>query len=101
MAIKSININSLSDLSESGQQLHGARQLPHMMDQPVRFQLCDWHLGIAKADADHRNSGAAGDPDVVAGIADHDARGDRAGGRGLPNMPAQRLQDSVLWEWMS
>ena len=65
----------LYGLSECRQDLDGARQLMHMMDQLVRLQRGDRHLGIAKADADHRDSGAAGDADIGSRVAHHDGGG--------------------------
>jgi hypothetical protein len=53
----------------------GGWQVAHMADQPVRLEFCDGNIGIAKFDPDDGNTGAAGDPDVRSGIADHDGGG--------------------------
>ena len=60
----------------------GVRQIAHMADQPVRLQLGHRDVGIAEIDPDHRDVGAPGDPDVGAGIADHDRAGQPAAGTG-------------------
>ena len=51
-----------------------AWQVAHVMDQKVRFQLLDRHIGVAKADANHGNPGAARHADIGSGVADHDGR---------------------------
>src|SRR6202048_409870 len=68
-------IKILDSISLKHQTLHRRRQLSHVIDQAIGFEVGDRYLGISKFDADDRNAGAAGHADIRTGIADHDRRG--------------------------
>src|SRR4030081_1235069 len=68
-------IRTLDGVSLKRQAFHRRRQLAHVIDQPIGFEIRDWNVGISKSNADDRNSGAAGYADIRAGIADHDRGG--------------------------
>src|ERR1700716_1913987 len=68
-------IRTLDGISLNHQAFHGRRQLAHVIDQPIGFEIRDWNVGISKSNADDRNPGAAGQADIPNGIADHDRGG--------------------------
>src|SRR5690348_12451981 len=75
---KASDVNGLHRLPMRIEGSHRRWQITHVMDQPVRLELGNRYVGIAEADADHRNSGSASDANVGAGVADHDGRADLA-----------------------
>src|ERR1700674_232141 len=74
------NINILDGISLKHQALYRCRKLSQVTDQPVRFELGDWDIGISKFNADHRDAGAARDADIRTGVADHDRRAELPAG---------------------
>src|ERR1700737_1026623 len=68
-------IKILDSISLKHQTLHRRRQLSHVIDQPIGFEIGDRNVGITEFNADDRNAGAAGHADIRTGIAYHDRRG--------------------------
>ena len=52
------------------------RQLAHIADQPIGFEIGDGNFGVSEFDADHGNAGAARHADIRSGIAYHDRGGE-------------------------
>src|SRR4051794_2928923 len=62
------------------QALHRRGKLPHVVDQAVWLEIRNRNVGISEFDPDDGNAGAPRNPDVRAGIANHDRRGEMASG---------------------